>query len=253
MDLAGQLRGKHVLITGASSGLGEHLAKLCARAGARVSVAARRKERLEALAPQLIALGGLEGEIIALDVADAAAIQHAVKSLKYTPDVLVNNAGMNEISPALELDIETFDRIFATNMRGMWSMSVACTQRWRREQRGGSIINITSILSAKLASGLAAYAVSKAAATKMTQAHALEWARYGVRVNAIASGYLATEINEGFFDSAEGQTMLKRIPMRRFGTLEDLDAPFLLLATDASGWMTGATLTVDGGHSLATL
>jgi NAD(P)-dependent dehydrogenase (short-subunit alcohol dehydrogenase family) len=253
MDLSALLRGKKVLVTGASSGLGAHFAKLSAKSGARVTIAARRKDRLEALAPELTELGASTVEVLALDVADENAVQRAVEGVSSQIDVLVNNAGVNEIGPAIDLEIETFDRILDTNLRGVWLMSVACARRWRREARGGSIVNIASILSSRLLPGLAPYSVSKAAAVKLTEAHALEWARYSIRVNAIAPGYMASEINEGFFESPAGQAMLKRIPLRRFGKSDDLDACFLLLATEASSWMTGATLTVDGGHTLSTL
>ena len=132
-------------------------------------------------------------------------------------------------------------------------MSVAAAERWRQAKRGGAIVNIASILGFRVSGGTAAYAVSKAGVVQMTQAHALEWARYGIRVNAIAPGYIETDINAGYFETEHGQATLKRIPMRRLGTPEDLDGAFLLLCSDASRWMTGATIPVDGGHLVSTL
>jgi NAD(P)-dependent dehydrogenase (short-subunit alcohol dehydrogenase family) len=132
-------------------------------------------------------------------------------------------------------------------------MSTMAAQRWRGAERGGAIVNIASILGFRVSGGTSAYAVSKAGVVQMTQAHALEWARYGIRVNAIAPGYIETDINAGYFDTEHGQAMLKRIPMRRLGQPDDLDGTLLLLCSDASRWMTGATIPVDGGHLVSTL
>jgi NAD(P)-dependent dehydrogenase (short-subunit alcohol dehydrogenase family) len=132
-------------------------------------------------------------------------------------------------------------------------MSTGAARRWRAAKRGGVIVNIASILGFRVAGGVAAYAVSKAGVVQLTQAQALEWARFGIRVNALAPGYIATDINAAFFETEPGQAMVKRIPMRRLGEPEDLDGAFLLLATDASRWMTGATIPVDGGHLVSSL
>jgi NAD(P)-dependent dehydrogenase (short-subunit alcohol dehydrogenase family) len=167
--------------------------------------------------------------------------------------VLVNNAGIADGGASLDTAPEAFDRVIATNLRGVWLMSVASAERWRQAKRGGAIVNIASILGFRVSGGTAAYAVSKAGVVQMTEAHALEWARYGIRVNALAPGYIATDINAGFFETEHGQAMLKRIPMRRLGQPEDLDGAFLLLCSDASRWMTGATIPVDGGHLVSTL
>ncbi len=113
---------------------------------------------------------------------------------------------------------------------------------------GGDIVNIASILGLRVAKGLGAYAISKAGVVQMTRALAVEMAREGVRVNALAPGYFETEINRGFFRSPAGEAMIKSIPARRIGRLDELDAPFLLLASGASAYLTGTVLTVDGGH-----
>ena len=119
-------------------------------------------------------------------------------------DVLVNNAGIADGGASLDTAPEAFDRVIATNLRGVWLMSVAAAERWRQAKRGGAIVNIASILGFRVSGGTAAYAVSKAGVVQMTQAHALEWARYGIRVNALAPGYIATDINAGFFETEHG-------------------------------------------------
>ncbi|TVR05867.1 MAG: SDR family oxidoreductase [Salinarimonadaceae bacterium] len=253
MDLGARLKGRHVLVTGASSGLGEHFARLCARHGARVSVGARRREKLDLLVAELREAGALEARAYALDVTDEASIKSCFNDLAAPLDTLVNNAGVALASSALDTPLADFDSVIATNLRGVWAMSTQAAARWRDEGREGAIVNIASILSARVSGGVAPYAVSKAAVKQATHALALEWARYGVRVNALAPGYIETEINAEFFASPPGQAMIKRIPMRRLGRPEDLDAAFLLLAGDAAPWMTGAFVPVDGGHLVSGL
>jgi NAD(P)-dependent dehydrogenase (short-subunit alcohol dehydrogenase family) len=167
--------------------------------------------------------------------------------------VLVNNAGVAGAGAALDMTSADFDEVIATNLRGVWLASVAVARRWQAAKRGGVIVNIASVLGMRVAGHVAAYAVSKAGVVQMTKALALEWARYNIRVNALAPGYIETELNDEFFASETGKAMLKRIPMRRLGQPHDLDGAFLLLATDASAWMTGEVLTVDGGHLVSSL
>lgn len=256
MDLGAEIRNKRVFITGASSGLGAHFARLVARHGAAVAVGARRRDRLEALVDELGAAGAASAIALELDVAQEGSVSQAFTAAEAAIgpiDVVVNNAGIADGGAALDTTLDAFDRVVATNLRGVWLMSTAAAERWRSAKRGGAIVNIASILGFRVSKGVAAYAVSKAAVVQITQAHALEWARYGIRVNALAPGYIETEMNAGFFDTEPGQAMVKRIPMRRLGRPDDLDAAFLLLATDASRWMTGATIPVDGGHLLSAL
>jgi NAD(P)-dependent dehydrogenase (short-subunit alcohol dehydrogenase family) len=256
MDLGARIKGRRVLITGASGGLGAHFARLCARNGAAVAVGARRRSKLDSLAAELKSLGAADAVAVDLDVADeasvAAALQAAEEALGPL-DVLVNNAGIGGGGPALDTPAGEFDRVIDTNLRGVWLMSVAAGRRWRDAGHPGAIVNIASILGFRVQGGVAPYAVSKAGVVQMTQALALEWARYGVRVNALAPGYIVTDINAAFFETDAGKAVIKRVPMRRLGEPHELDAPFLLLATDASAWMTGATIPIDGGHLVSTL
>jgi NAD(P)-dependent dehydrogenase (short-subunit alcohol dehydrogenase family) len=253
MDLGSRLKGRHLLVTGASGGLGEHFARLCARCGAAVTVAARRVDKLQALMEDLRSAGAEEVRAIALDVAEEASVETAFAGLDRPLDVLVNNAGIAGNGPAIDTPVEEFDRIIATNLRGVWLMSTVAARRWRDAGRTGTIVNIASVLGFRVAAGTAPYVVSKAGVVQMTKVLALEWARHGIRVNALAPGYIATDINADFFGSEQGQAMIKRIPMRRLGHPEDLDGAFLLLATDASAWMTGSAITVDGGHLVSSL
>jgi NAD(P)-dependent dehydrogenase (short-subunit alcohol dehydrogenase family) len=143
--------------------------------------------------------------------------------------------------------------VMNTNLRGVWIASAAAARGWRAAKSGGVIVNIASVAGLRQARGLVAYTTSKAAVVQLTKTLALEWARDGIRVNALAPGYFQTEINAGLFDGEAGQGLIKRIPMRRTGRLEELDAPMLLLASDASSFMTGEVLVVDGGHLVSSL
>ncbi len=256
MDLGAKLAGKRILITGGSSGLGAHFARLVARAGASVAVAARRRERLEALVGELRDLGAQEATALSLDVADAASMDACVDTAFDRLgglDVLVNNAGVSGGGRALDTTVNDFDDVMAVNLRGPWEMAVSVARRWHSAQSAGAIVNIASIVGYRPSAALAPYAISKAGVIQMTRALALEWARHGIRVNALAPGYFETEINEGYFDTENGHKLIGRIPMRRIGSVAELDGPFLLLASDASSFMTGSVITVDGGHMVSGL
>ncbi len=249
------VQGKVVLVTGASSGLGEHFARELAGAGAIVMAAARRSDRLQKLVAGIAAQGG-RAHAIALDVTDPASVDAAVAqvvALGAAPDVLVNNAGVAQTKAALELTEADWQAVMGTNLDGAWRVAQACGKAMAAAKKPGSIVNIASVLGLRVASHLLAYATAKAALIQLTKALALEWARYGIRVNAIAPGYIETEINSGFFATEAGQAMVKRVPQRRIGTPADLDGALLLLATDAGRYMTGSVLAVDGGHSNSSL
>jgi NAD(P)-dependent dehydrogenase (short-subunit alcohol dehydrogenase family) len=256
MDLGAMLKNRRVLVTGASSGLGNHFARLAARCGARIVIGARRKAKLDALAVDLQSEGSPQVTAIELDVSSEASVTHAFERIAATGDaldVVINNAGTAAANKAIEQPIGQFDEIMAVNLRGVWLVATEAARRWKKAARGGSIVNIASIQGERVAPGGAAYSTSKAGVVHMTKALALEWARYGIRVNAVEPGYIRTEMTDDMLESAYGIELVQRIPMRRLGTPADLDGALLLLATDAGAWMTGTAIAVDGGHLCSSL
>lgn len=249
-----RLDGRTALVTGASSGLGVHFATVLAGVGARVALAARRVDKLEPLAARIEAAGG-EARVLQLDVTSAASVRDALDQLASwgAPDVVVNNAGVTVTRPLLEQSEEDFDSVLDTNLKGNWLVATESARRMVAAGRGGSIVNIASILGERVAGGVAPYAISKAAVIQATKAMALELARHHIRVNALLPGYIGTDLNREFLGSEAGQKLRSRIPSRRFGELQDLDGPLLLLASDAGAAMTGATVAVDSGHLVSSL
>ena len=250
MDI--RLDGKTALVTGASSGLGRHFAVLLAAQGARVILAARRREALEEACAEIVRAGGA-ASALALDVTDEDSVAAAFAGLSAAPDIVVNNAGISGGGPALDIDADAFDRVIDTNLRGTFLVAQAAARSMRAAGRGGAIVNIASILGHRVAGNVSAYAASKAGLVHLTKALALEWARHGIRVNALCPGYFETDINRDFFASEAGQALVRRIPQRRLGRPGDLDGALLLLASDAGSYITGASLAVDGGHLVSSL
>lgn len=243
------------LVTGASAGLGAHFARVLAGQGFRVVLAARRVEALAALRDEIAAAGGVAA-VVALDVTDENSVEAAfseIDRLGLRVDVVVNNAGISDAKPALDIAPAEWDRVVDTNLRGVFLVAQAAARRMRADGKGGAIVNVASILGHRVAGAVASYAASKAGVVRLTEALALEWARYGIRVNALCPGYIWTDLNRDFFESAAGKALVQRIPQRRLGRPEDLDGALLLLAGDAGRYITGASLVVDGGHLVSSL
>ncbi|WP_235399038.1 SDR family NAD(P)-dependent oxidoreductase [Sphingomonas sp. SRS2] len=245
------LQGKTAFVTGASGGLGAHFAEVLARAGAAVVIGARREAALADVAQRIRAAGGT-CTTTALDVSRADSIA-AVEPLLSGVDILVNNAGIAIDKPFLDQSEADWDAVVDTNAKGMFLLTQAAARAMRARGAGGSIINIASIVGLRQSGRIASYAASKAAAVQLTKVAALELARFGIRVNAICPGYIATDINADFWETDAGKAMLQRIPQRRTGKASELDGPLLLLASDASSYMTGSVIVADGGHLVSSL
>lgn len=244
------LAGRRALVTGASSGLGAHFARRLAREGVIVTAAARRLDRVEGLCREIAEDGG-EALPLRLDVSDPHGVDRALGTTPF--DIVVNNAGVAASLSALDHDAASIDTVIDTNLKGAFHVARAAAQAMIADGRTGSIVNIASILGLRVSGHVAAYAASKAALLQLTRSLALEWARYGIRVNAICPGYIETELNRDFFASDAGQAMVRRIPQRRLGQPSDLDGALLLLASDLGGFMTGTEIVVDGGHLVSAL
>jgi NAD(P)-dependent dehydrogenase (short-subunit alcohol dehydrogenase family) len=247
------LAGRTALVTGASSGLGQHFAQVLAGAGARVALAARRIDRLQALEDRIKAGSG-SAKAVALDVTDRASVARAFEEAEAElgpVSIVVNNAGVPSGSFFARTSEEEWRGVMAVNLDGVFRVGQEAARRMAAGGAGGSIINIASILGFGAIKSLSAYAASKAAVVSLTKSMALELARDRIRVNAIAPGYFATDINAEFLAGEAGRRLLSRVPMGRAGELAELDGPLLLLASDAGAFMTGSVITVDGGHLLA--
>lgn len=240
------LSGKRMLITGGSSGIGAHLAGVAARAGAHVVIAARRANKLQEIAAPIGA------ETLVLDVKDRTATTEAVNALRRQGgiDILVNNAGVPGRREATEIDDAFWDNVIETDLTAPLRLTRDLMSINLRAGRPGVVINMSSILGIRALPDLAAYSAAKGGLSNLTRALALEWAGRGIRVNAIAPGYMLTALSAPALGGSLGATIKGHIPMRRFGELSELDGPFLLLASDASSFMTGVVLPVDGGHTV---
>jgi NAD(P)-dependent dehydrogenase (short-subunit alcohol dehydrogenase family) len=245
------LSGKVALITGASSGLGSHFAHCLGEAGASIVIAARRADRLQSLQAEL-AQKGVTAKAVDLDVQSADSVAAALEAAGRL-DIVVNNAGISIVKPALDMPEKDWDAVVDTNLRGAWLVAQGAARRWAAEKRPGSIVNIASILGLRTIGQVAPYNASKAGLIHLTQALAMEWARYKIRVNAICPGYIETEMNSAFWKTPGGQKLIDRIPQRRIGQPEHLDGALLLLASEAGDFMTGSVITVDGGHMVSSL
>ena len=253
-----RLDGQTIAITGASSGFGHHFAGVLAAAGARVVLGARRVEKLEARVAEIRAAGG---EAIAHPARRDRSREPrslprcGLVSIGGRLDVLIQNAGVEAGAKTFDMiDEDDWDFVLDTNLKGAWLGAKLYTERVRdREQERGNIVNIGSITAYRTIKGQFPYAVSKAGLHKATEVLALEAARYGVRVNTLAPGYILTDVSRLLLEGPQSEAFKKGIPQRRYGEFEDLDGPLLLLASEASAYMTGSTVVVDGGHVCASL
>ncbi len=246
------LKGEVALVTGASSGIGRHLALLFAAAGASVALCARRVERLAEAASEIAAEGG-RAQAIACDVTNAKSIAAAVLAAEEALgplSILVNNAGVAVTKTFLQHSEADWDTVLDTNLKGAALMAREFAQHLITKGRGGRIINIGSIAGSRSLSGLSSYCASKAGLIHLTHLMAMELARYKILVNALAPSYVLTDMNREFLEGEGGKRLVARIPLRRFGQPQDLDGAALLLASPAGGYITGAVIAVDGGHAV---
>jgi NAD(P)-dependent dehydrogenase (short-subunit alcohol dehydrogenase family) len=249
------LKGRRALVTGASSGLGKHFAIALAQAGASVIVAARSVDKLGETVSEIKSAGG-QASAVRMDVTDMASVKSGFDQIESdggVADVIVNNAGLAVSKPLFEQTESDWDSVMDTNLKGAWLVAQEAARRLVAAKRPGSIINIASITGERVAGGVVPYCTSKAGVMHMTRAMALELARHGVRVNAVAPGYVQTELNRDFLISEPGEKLKSRIPQRRFGLPEELDGPLLLLASDAGAYITGSIIFADGGHLVSSL
>ena len=250
-DITGQV----VLVTGASSGIGRHFAEVLAAAGARVALLARRADRLADLAREIEGRGG-QCLPISCDVTKQDSIAEAIAAAEAQLgplSVLVNNAGVVVSKPLFEHTEADWDYVVDTNLKGAWLMAREFAHHLVELKRPGRIINIASVLGSRTIGRVPAYCAAKAGLTHLTHVLAMELARYGILVNALAPGYVETDFNRAFFQTEAGKALIGRIPLKRLGQAPDLDGALLFLASPASAYVTGAVLSVDGGHGVAAI
>jgi 3-oxoacyl-[acyl-carrier protein] reductase len=246
------MTGRVALVTGAGTGLGARFCHCLAEAGASVVCVARRRDKIEAVASAIVAKGG-KAVAVTADVSDSGSIVSAFDRAEAAfglVDTVVANAGVAPSDRAHAITDGMWRETMGTNLDGVFYTAREAARRLLNAGKPGAIVNIASILGYGVSKGTAAYSTSKAAVVQMTQALALEWSFKGIRVNAIAPGYFVTDINRDYLTTESGQVMTRQIPMGRFGEESDLDGALLLLVSDAGRFITGTTITVDGGQRI---
>lgn len=247
------LTGEVALVTGASSGLGLRFAEVLAANGARVVLVARRADRLADVKEKIEKAGG-KAIAVEADVLDRDGMKKAFDAAEKafgTVTILLNNAGIAHTDRAIDLSEDTWKQVLAIDLDAVFFWSQEAARRMIAASKKGSIVNIASVVGFNVSKGIVAYAVAKAGVVQVTKALGLEWAGKGIRVNGIAPGWFTTDINREFLASERGQAIRREIPMERFGEDGDLDGALLLLVSQAGRFMTGETILVDGGQSVA--
>ena len=254
MTYALSLSGRTVLVTGASSGLGRRFARICAQAGAKVALAARRTDRLQALTAEIVAAGGQAAAVV-MDVLSEASIEagfDAAEAALGPVDTVIVNAGASKAGAAMTMPVEAFDEIVAVNLRGGFLTARAAGRRMQAAGVGeagrGRVVLIASIAASHPEPGLVAYCASKAGLAMVGRCLAREWAKRGINVNVVCPGYIETEINSDWFATEAGQRQMNSFPRKRLMREEDLDAMIVYLASDASRAVTGGVFTLDDGQ-----
>ncbi|MCD6025979.1 MAG: family oxidoreductase [Solimicrobium sp.] len=257
MGIEVNFEGKIALITGASSGLGTRFAKVLARAGAQVVLAARRIDRLKELRAEIEAGGGA-AHMVQLDVSDYASIKSAIAHAETEAgpiDILINNAGVGSMQRLLDVTPEQYAYTMDINQRGAFFVAQEAARRMVARAKGDPklqhrIVNIASVAGMRALPDLGIYCMSKAALIHMTKSMAIEWGKYGINVNAICPGYIETEMNKNYFDGEAGKKLIHTLPRNRLGLAEDLDGILLLLAAEESRFLNGAIVSADDGLSV---
>lgn len=257
MGIEVNFEGKIALVTGASSGLGARFAKVLAQAGAQVVLASRRIDRLKELRAEIEAEGGA-AHVVALDVTDYASIKSAIAHAETEAgpiDILINNSGVSTTQKLVDVTPEDYAYVMDTNQRGAFFVAQETAKRMIARYKGDHkkqhrIINIASVAGLRVLPQIGVYCMSKAGVIHMTKAMALEWGKFGINVNAICPGYIATEINAEHFNSEQGKKLIDMLPRKRVGVPEDLDGLLLLLAAEESRFLNGTIVTADDGMSV---
>jgi 3-oxoacyl-[acyl-carrier protein] reductase len=247
------LKGRVALVTGASGGLGLRFAQVLADNGAAVVLVARRADKLKDAVAKIAKVGG-KAIAVEADVLDRAAMSRAYDQTEKafgTVTILVNNAGVAHATRATDISEEEWHRVVRTNLDAVFFWAQEGARRMLAAGKKGSIVNIASVLGFGVSKGTIAYATAKAGVIQMTKALGNELAFKGVRVNAIAPGWFVTDINRDYLSSEAGKKLTRDIPVGRFGQDGDLDGALLLLASDAGGYIAGATIVCDGGQMVA--
>jgi NAD(P)-dependent dehydrogenase (short-subunit alcohol dehydrogenase family) len=241
-----------ILVTGASQGLGRQFARVLSAHGAAVALAARQTAKLKNLEDEIRGQGG-RAVAVQMDVTDRASIAKAIDSAEAAlgpVSVLINNAGIAVEKLAVDQTEADWDSVINANLKGAYFAATELARRMIAREQEGNIVNIASVLGLGVMKFLSPYTISKAGIIQATKAMALELAGSRIRVNALAPGYIDTEMNRDFWSTEAGETLTKRIPQRRIGAESDLDGAIMLLASNASRYMTGSVVTVDGGFLL---